>query len=477
MTEIDWVHIYRQRGGHKEVSDVVFTEAIVSNNSGGRVFIPKVRITDAIVDNLVVPGSTVSFAAAGGSFAKGASAAVNVITLGFADGTNPGLMSTGGQSFAGEKLFLGGAGVAATTKLFLDGGGASSSYLSEISPGVVDFVVDGIVVTKFDGADSKVVFNNQVRTTGGTAGQPNIMEYTAFAPVAFGKNNFGTENHNAALVLREGALPDNSALTMGPGFNTPLGSAYGGIQYYSDTATPVASIILLNPEGGSIGLGGLVALATTATSGYIYTQTTAGVPTGVPGTVPGQAATVIDTTNDKAYFYNAAWIPMGISIGAEETAGGGSSANLFATGLHDVYHGRYITVPATTGFYQIVKFEWSQGTNSTGSIILQAWRVDSTNPTTVVGVACAAWGATTPVGLIGLRQQNLVHSELIAGGTLLWVTLYYDDTNNRFRGVVVANTNTQKNRAYSAVPRVGLDEAWVGSTVQPFITVTWKKVF
>ncbi len=58
---------------------------------------------------------------------------------------------------------------------------------------------------------------------------------------------------------------------------------------------------------------GTSALATTATEGFMHLQTCAGAPTGVPASIPtGQAPYILDTVNDRWYFYyddggGAAW--------------------------------------------------------------------------------------------------------------------------------------------------------------------------
>lgn len=49
------------------------------------------------------------------------------------------------------------------------------------------------------------------------------------------------------------------------------------------------------------------ALATNATNGFLYIESCAGTPTGVPTTVTGRVATVYDTTNNKFYVYNGSW--------------------------------------------------------------------------------------------------------------------------------------------------------------------------
>jgi hypothetical protein len=54
--------------------------------------------------------------------------------------------------------------------------------------------------------------------------------------------------------------------------------------------------------------GGMVvgpaALATSATDGFLYVPTCAGTPTGTPTTQTGTAPIVVDTTNNKLYFYS-----------------------------------------------------------------------------------------------------------------------------------------------------------------------------
>jgi len=54
------------------------------------------------------------------------------------------------------------------------------------------------------------------------------------------------------------------------------------------------------------------ALATNATDGFLYVPTCAGTPTGTPTTFTGRAPIVINTTNNKLYFYSGgAWRDAG----------------------------------------------------------------------------------------------------------------------------------------------------------------------
>jgi len=63
---------------------------------------------------------------------------------------------------------------------------------------------------------------------------------------------------------------------------------------------------------GNVVAGGSAALATTATNGFLYVPTCAGVPTGVPTAITGMAPIVVNTTNNKLYFYSGgAWRDAG----------------------------------------------------------------------------------------------------------------------------------------------------------------------
>jgi hypothetical protein len=65
-------------------------------------------------------------------------------------------------------------------------------------------------------------------------------------------------------------------------------------------------------SAGNVVAGGSVALATTATDGFLYVPTCAGVPTGTPTAITGMAPIVVNTTNNKLYFYSGgAWRDAG----------------------------------------------------------------------------------------------------------------------------------------------------------------------
>lgn len=58
-------------------------------------------------------------------------------------------------------------------------------------------------------------------------------------------------------------------------------------------------------SSGNVVAGASVALATNATDGFLYVPTCAGTPTGVPTSITGMAPIVVDTTNNRLYFYSS----------------------------------------------------------------------------------------------------------------------------------------------------------------------------
>lgn len=85
--------------------------------------------------------------------------------------------------------------------------------------------------------------------------------------------------------------------------------------YTTDATTPVSTQDLRFAAGGTtermritgagnVVAGGSVALATNATNGFLYVPTCAGAPTGTPTAITGMAPIVVDTTNNKMYFYS-----------------------------------------------------------------------------------------------------------------------------------------------------------------------------
>jgi hypothetical protein len=92
------------------------------------------------------------------------------------------------------------------------------------------------------------------------------------------------------------SLGAGSAVTNEYGVHSNLAAGSGKYNFYAAGTAP-------NLFAGSTVVG-TAALATNATSGFLYVPTCAGTPTGVPATFTGTAPIVVDTTNNKLYFYS-----------------------------------------------------------------------------------------------------------------------------------------------------------------------------
>lgn len=89
-------------------------------------------------------------------------------------------------------------------------------------------------------------------------------------------------------------------------FNSTVGST-GNVAFGFVGTTPE---VYFNTTGSTV-IGNKAALTTTATTGFLYVPTCAGVPTGVPTSVTGKAPIVIDATNNKMYIYSGgAWVAL-----------------------------------------------------------------------------------------------------------------------------------------------------------------------
>jgi hypothetical protein len=149
----------------------------------------------------------------------------------------------------------------------------------------------------------------------GTAG--NAISFTqAMTLDASGNLLVGGTSVYAATVTSYGSASRSGGI----GIRNSAGTAAGGIFTYAagsgsgstDVIVESTGILYLSAGGTERAripaAGGMVvgtaALATNATNGFLYVPTCAGTPTGTPTTQTGTAPIVVDTTNNKLYFYS-----------------------------------------------------------------------------------------------------------------------------------------------------------------------------
>jgi len=95
-------------------------------------------------------------------------------------------------------------------------------------------------------------------------------------------------------------------------------------------------------------IAGAGSTVTTRTNEFLYVPVTAGVPTGVPVTEAGHVALDFDSSNNRLYFYNGAWLSLGgvptpISVPNGGTGRDLSSSFNGAIPSYDAINGTFVT--------------------------------------------------------------------------------------------------------------------------------------
>ena len=149
----------------------------------------------------------------------------------------------------------------------------------------------------------------------GTAG--NAISFTqAMTLDASGRLLVGrtTSDANGYFLQLNGTTGYQAGVLMtysGVGSGAIFENSSGALVFGNDGASGTTERARIT-AAGSVVAGGSVALATTATDGFLYVPTCAGTPTGTPTAITGMAPIVVNTTNNKLYFYSGgAWRDAG----------------------------------------------------------------------------------------------------------------------------------------------------------------------
>lgn len=167
-------------------------------------------------------------------------------------------------------------------------------------------VAGGVKINCFNDAGSA---SSPFELDGSTL-QFNIASVERMRLDASGNLGIGTASPTTKVEVYGGASGTATNLTVGNANTAFLFGVDAGNNCQIRTAQNVPMIFYTNAtnRGGVDGAGnwtlGGGTLATSATDGFLYVPTCAGTPTGTPTTKTGFAPIVINTTNNKLYFYS-----------------------------------------------------------------------------------------------------------------------------------------------------------------------------
>ena len=209
-------------------------------------------------------------------------------------------------------------------------------------------LIDGVFAAAGSGTSVGLnVGSGKTLTLGGTltnsAGTANGVAYlngskalTSGSALVFDGTNLGLGTSSPGTRLHsKSSLAENTRLegTTARGSGSVFGSFFDptGRKGYWGFAASVDDTFFISNEmnaplffqtngvtrasitaAGNFCAGAQSALATTATDGFLYVPTCAGTPTGTPTAITGMAPIVVNTTNNKLYFYSGgAWRDAG----------------------------------------------------------------------------------------------------------------------------------------------------------------------
>ena len=207
--------------------------------------------------------------------------------------------------FDGTNLGIGTASPAAY------GGYTTLAINNATNGGLIDLLTNGTrVFTMYAGSTSVL----------GTVNTSNLAFHTVNTERmrldTSGNLGIGTASPGARLHVVGSQYRQNDATnSFGFVINTASGTTrletlFGGSAFGIRTGGGTTDFINVDGSGNTtVGAG---TLATTATDGFLYVPTCAGTPTGTPTAKTGFAPIVVNTTNNKLFFYSGgAWRDAG----------------------------------------------------------------------------------------------------------------------------------------------------------------------
>lgn len=141
---------------------------------------------------------------------------------------------------------------------------------------------------------------------------------SSIANVTFSQSTFNT-TFNYTTGLQAASWSGNTSTSNAFSLSHSNTSATGSLLNLSTSASVSVRPLTISPRGnqsfqadhlGNIVIGN-AALATSATDGFLYLPSSAGVPTGTPTSYTGRVPVEVDTTNSRLYGYiGSAWVNL-----------------------------------------------------------------------------------------------------------------------------------------------------------------------
>lgn len=198
------------------------------------------------------------------------------------------ILATGNSFSTGDQVTAATLNAAVNSATFASG--AVDGTTTQIS-GTAIIVKDGGITS------AKLDTNIQVAGTLGVTGA-----FTGTSTVS-ATGSFYVPNNG---IFAFGTIGATDTFIAGNDSTNAISATVAGTAIWSAATTGLSITGTLDSSGGA--WFGTAALATSATTGHVYIQTCAGTPTGIPASKTGQVALQFDTTNNKLYVYDGAWL-------------------------------------------------------------------------------------------------------------------------------------------------------------------------
>lgn len=204
---------------------------------------------------------------------------------------------------------------------------------------------------------------------------------------------------NGSILNPIGILPQaNDSYLIAYDGNMFIGSNISDTIIVSELYSGTDTEIMRMTVNGNITIGD-GSIATSATDGFLYLTSMAGIPTGVPTSYTGRVPLVIDTNNNSLYYYSGgAWRQnSGLSNGYSISPGQAVASNTTATTIA-FFSFQYSLYQTTYGITILESVFWADASASSSNDLV----VDCYDGTSIIGTVTIIGGTAA-----GIQTMNI----------------------------------------------------------------------